>query len=330
MQVIAMRPNTSRDNAFVDLFSHSLANCGFKLKDFNWELSPFAGADYVILHWPEYFFAQPTLESRFRMAMVRFMKFVFGTKFVWVAHNIRPHDGGDVDIKAARNFLSRLDGIVFLSNASREEFEKAYPDAKAKLHTIRHGHYLDSMETRPAATPDSDHIRLLNFGQLRPYKNVDRLIHCLVDLGDDGATLTIAGLRRDAAYVSKIETLCASRPDITLDIRDDLLPQHDLEAHLDASNGVVLPYSAITNSGAAIFALSRNRPVLAPGTGVFPELQGDVGSDWVTLYEGELDTADLKSFVRKIRDFTGQSKPDLSAYDWADNSASLANFLRSL
>jgi len=330
MQVIAMRPNTSRDNAFVDLFSHSLEKCGFRMKSFNWELSPFAGADYVILHWPEYFFTAPTLEARFRMAMVRFMKSLHGTRFIWVAHNIRPHDTADLDMRATLRFLGELDGVVFLSNASRREFATAYPDVKMKLHTIRHGHYLESMETGPKTMPEHGQVRLLNFGQLRPYKNVDQLIRCLQELAGCDVSLTIAGLRRDVAYANEIQGLCAERPDITLDLRDDLLPQHDLERHLDACHGVVLPYSTITNSGAAIFALSRNRPILAPNSGAFPELQSDIGSDWVALYEGQLDAVDLRDFVRKIRTFAPDSRPDLSAYAWSGIGASLAEFLRSL
>ena len=152
------------------------------------------------------------------------------------------------------------------------------------------------------------------------------LIRCTRDLTRSQATLTVIGFRFDQAYARKIEAMTAGRPEIRLDLRSDFVPQADLEAAIDDLHGVILPYREILNSGSALFALSRNRPVLAPHLGSLPELQARVGKNWLHLYDGTLSLAFLQSFVESLR--TAWSKPcDLSAYDWAPIGQSLRRFI---
>lgn len=96
----------------------------------------------------------------------------------------------------------------------------------------------------------------------------------------------IIGWSKDPEFTLFLKDLAANSPAVELDIRDELVPQNDLEAALDLSDGVVLPYRKILNSGAALFALSRNRPVMAPRLGTLPELKDEIGRDWVHLYAG--------------------------------------------
>ena len=156
-------------------------------------------------------------------------------------------------------------------------------------------HYLDVMETAfqlpaPAITP----VQLAYFGQIRRYKNVEILARIAAGLPAD-LSLMISGRRSHDDVARKIEEIAASARNIALDLRTEPLPDADLERLVDAAQGIVLPYQAILNSGAAIFALSRGRPVLAPRTGSLPELQATVGTNWVRLYDGEIDAEDRKS-----------------------------------
>src|SRR3546814_10110494 len=72
----------------------------------------------------------------------------------------------------------------------------------------------------------------------------------------------------------------------------------------DEADAVVLPYRDIVNSGSALLALSRFRPVIAPRLGSLIELQGQVGEDWLWLYDGPLTgrseehTSELPSLMR--------------------------------
>jgi hypothetical protein len=93
---------------------------------------------------------------------------------------------------------------------------------------------------------------------------------------------------------------------------------------------VVLPYRRILNSGAALFALSRNRPILAPRLGTLPELQDEIGPDWVDLYDGQdVTTESLARFSQRLRN---QDAPvaDLSGYEWGPIGESIGDFFDQL
>ena len=79
----------------------------------------------------------------------------------------------------------------------------------------------------------------------------------------------------------------AGNPQVTL-ICGPARSEHELAEAIDRCDGIVLPYKRIPNSGAVIHALSRYRPVLAPRLGSLMEVQEEVGSEWLGLYDGEL------------------------------------------
>src|SRR3546814_7963709 len=72
------------------------------------------------------------------------------------------------------------------------------------------------------------------------------------------------------------------------DWSSDVCSSDLIERITDEADAVVLPYRDIVNSGSALLALSRFRPVIAPRLGSLIELQGQVGEDWLWLYDGPL------------------------------------------
>jgi hypothetical protein len=92
---------------------------------------------------------------------------------------------------------------------------------------------------------------------------------------------------------------------------------------------VVLPYRKILNSGAALHALARNKPVLAPRTGSLPELQQEVGEEWVRLFDGEIAREHIEAFLAALPLLTAP-RPDLSAFEWTKVGADVTQFLHSL
>jgi glycosyltransferase involved in cell wall biosynthesis len=171
---------------------------------------------------------------------------------------------------------------------------------------------------------------LAYFGQVRPYKGVEELVSCARGMNGKGLFLTVVGQRRDADLARRIAAIAADAPNIRCDLREGLVPDADLEAGIDAAHAVVLPYRNILNSGAALLALSRNRPILAPRVGSLIELQAAVGEDWVHLYEGDLSVAVLEEFVTWIRRRSAPETCDLSAFDWPPIGAKLRAFIQSL
>ena len=87
--------------------------------------------------------------------------------------------------------------------------------------------------------------------------------------------------------------------------------ESDMQKFLRASDLIVLPYTEILNSGAAILALSFDRPILVPRWEALPDLQEIVGPNWVRLYDGELNPDIIRSSIQWVR--TRQVGPDAHA-----------------
>jgi hypothetical protein len=66
-----------------------------------------------------------------------------------------------------------------------------------------------------------------------------------------------------------------------------------------------------------LFALSRNRPDLAPNIGSLPELREQVGRDWVYLYDGEFNQGVLTDFLAWMRETKRGEAAPLDSYAWS-------------
>ena len=90
----------------------------------------------------------------------------------------------------------------------------------------------------------------------------------------------------------------------------------------------MLPCRAITNSGAALLALSAQRPVLGPNMGSLPELQQLVGMDWVRLYDGLISQSHIVEAV------TWMAAPrralNMNPFSWPQIARETVGFYRSL
>jgi glycosyltransferase involved in cell wall biosynthesis len=323
VKVVACRPAWVRtSNRFTTLFSEALQQAGWNVREFSWAPGGIFAPKVILIHWPdELFTASSKFEHAkvaFKLMMLQAAKHVFGVRLVWVVHEATPHDSCHKARWSGKAFLDTLDGVIYLSHASKAAAEAAIPELqRVPVLVTRHGHYRFDMEKPPAArrTP-GETLNLVYFGQVRPYKNLDGLIRAASGVSPKEIRIKIIGWSKDPAFTSFLGELAATAPTVTLDIRGELVPQSDLEAAVDASDGVVLPYRNILNSGAALFALSRNRPVMAPRLGTLPELEAEIGHDWVKLYEGaDILEQDLRAFSAGLRETTAQVA-DLSHYEW--------------
>lgn len=320
--VIAISPVSEPANAFVGAFADALRSEGFQVRPFAWEGLASRPPDVAILHWPYELTGLGGVSGLWRM--IRLYASVAlarrkGMRLVWVAHNAQPHESGRTSSILMRHFIRKLDGIIHLSEYGRSLIHQLYrvPSRVVEAVTV-HGHYGGSMATPPLpARPAGDRVRLAYFGQVRRYKNLEVLATGAASLAEDGVDLSITGRKGDAGLVGEIETIAAKANNIALNLGDGALPDAEIEAAIDAADGIVLPYRAILNSGAALLALSRGRPILVPRMGSLPELQAAVGEDWVRLWDGEIDALALADFAAWLRATHRPAAPDLSAFEWS-------------
>jgi glycosyltransferase involved in cell wall biosynthesis len=255
-----------------------------------------------------------------------------GTKLIWVAHNLWPHDRPTVSSSITGSFLRLLDGVIYLSNASRDAAQARHPAlARVPALITVHGHYRsDAVAPARPARPCGVIARLLFFGQVRRYKNIERMIECVRNCPDESMNLRVVGLCEDEGLAATLRALAGDDPRVVLDLEPEALSNAELERAVDEADGIVLPYRDVLNSGAAIYALSRNCPVLVPEMGSLPELQEKVGQTWVHLYQGELTPGIIADFVQTLRAERPQPVADLSAFEWPDIGRRLARFIVSI
>lgn len=332
MKVTLIPSPASSANPFLRLLEDALVRAGAQVE-------PAARrADVVNVHWPDLYAASRSsvkswlrsLAFAVRIAVARSS----GAKVVWTVHNLRSHDQlhPSLERRLMRWFAGRVHAWISLSEAAVPAVVAAYPALGGVTHAVvPHGHYrtayprtADRAGARRRLRLDPDHRVLLFLGHLRRYKGVDTLLETFAQLPDGDARLLVAGSSRDPAYLSRLRAL-AGDPRVRLVpgfVADDAVADH-----LRAADLVVLPYHELLNSGAALLALSFERPVLAPRAPALAELQDEVGAAWLRLYDGPLTAGVLAEALTGATQAESLQPPDLDRRDWTEVAvATLAVF----
>jgi beta-1,4-mannosyltransferase len=326
-------PKSLSGNDFVENFARSLDVNGHKTLDLRWNRLIFSGV--LIFHWPDEFFRKHSGLKKWNFFLKRmllaFSRAVAGLKIVWIVHNIRPHNMDNFSQEEAQKFIGNLDGIIFLSNYSCDILRKNYhlSDKIKKLFTV-HGLYDDKSTANPLPIVIEHADMIAAFGQIRPYKNFSRLADIFKSHPDIEEKLVIAGQRGDEDEALYIDDVARSCDNVISHTKSSYLSNEDLHNLIGRSIGVILPYRDILNSGSAILSLSLNKPVLAPSVGSLPELQRDVGSDWLHLYDGDITADIIREFIRNTKSMDASGKCDVSKYQWNTIGRDVSRFIDAL
>lgn len=285
------------------------------------------------IHWPDVFLDSAT-GVRFWLKLL-FLRgvFLFGKlrkmPIIWTAHNLKrtgQRNASKLDAYFWPWFSNNVDGVIYMTQASKEVAENTFKHWKTIPNvTIPHGHYQPIFENslnlndvdfdNDVTCPD-----ILFFGSITKYKNVYKLLNAFLELPPGTAHLSIKGELSDNSPDKKlVETLANLPEDRTSEVTffNNFLGDSELVKAINDTILVVFPYADVLNSGAAIFALSVGRPILASNTPLFRELQQMVGEDWVYLIDGELDAHDLSDAMSKAKMLKQNgSNPDLSKFEW--------------
>lgn len=297
--------------------------------------------DIVHFYWPEWCVrrdlgtALTALDAARLLAVLRIAKSA-GTKIVWTANNIRPHEGDRMGIidRFTAVFSRMADQVIAHSQTALDQFQVEYPAIRdADHHVIPPGHYrgvypdkkLSREQARESLGLPTEPTIALCLGTVRRYKNLIPLVRCYREItGPRSATfLLIAGSPLDQDYASQLKRECRGIRTVRLDLR--YIPEEDIQHYLRSSNFVIVPSSFALNSGSAMLALSFDRPVILPHRGTFIEMQEALGDDWVHTYEGgirarilwnafETVQPDGRPALEKHYDWTMAGKRTLDAY----------------
>lgn len=285
--------------------------------------------DIVHVHWPELIVRwadrRTAITDATKVLALLWIARRRGARLVWTGHDLGPHDMPHPRMYRAyiAAFTRMVDLLISLGPSATERLLSTYPALRGKpVRVIRHGHYRDDYPLPPSRDAaraalglPADGPLLLLLGQIRRYKNVPALIDAFASRPAGKTHLAVAGqLRGDLSLEQEVRDAAANSEAVTA--RLGLVPTDDIPSWHAAANVVVLPYSQATSlhSGAALLALSMNRPVVVPDSGTMRELRELAGPNWVYLFDGDTCEA-LDAAERALAD-QRPATVDLSALDW--------------
>jgi beta-1,4-mannosyltransferase len=282
------------------------------LRTFTWTRALGGRYDVFHAHWPEILLSgrDPARRLVRRVLFAAFLLRlgVTGTPVVRTAHNVRPHTPlSGVEAFLLRALERRTTGVIRLN-------EQTPVPAGLGVHTVPHGHYRDWFADHPEPPSTRAHVAFV--GLIRPYKNVEGLIKAVREataLGSE-VTLEVAGQPADPGLGTSLRRAADGMPQISL--RLEHLSDEDLVDVVGRAELVVLPYRELHNSGAALLALSLDRPVLLPDNEVTRQLAAEVGAGWVLRYSGDLTGEKILAALEQARALPSATRPDLTRRAW--------------
>lgn len=321
----SVRVDQAKVNPYIPLLVNSMSH-HVTVRSFSWPLAILGRYDLLHVHWPEGLYRG---SSFFLTSIKRFLSVLLLSRItvgriqvVQTVHNVRPHiREGRVDALLREWIDKRTELWISLNRHSGVR-------GNGRSVVIPHGHYRDWYSGHAQSSAETG--RVLFFGILRPYKNVESLIAAVQQVEDPETYARICGYPAEKGYSEKLQELAAAAPG-----RVDMVLRHltdlELTEEIGRSALVVLPYEEMHNSGAMLLALSLNRPVLVPRNSVTDDLANEVGAEWVLRYDGELSSEVLQQSLKVAsKALESGREPYLDNRNWDRVGETTASHMRGL
>ena len=293
--------------------------------------------DILQIHWPDRVFIKAGrwggMARAFAvLAVLAWLRFR-SVKLVWCVHELEPHDAGWLYLHfwpIYMGVLSRLvHGFMTLSPSTEKIVRNHYRGLANKPSIFTwHPDYVVTRAANGDAERRAGHdtaepqTKIAYFGTVRAYKGVDELLSCFRQTHDPRLRLAITGLaigkRREA-----LEDAARQDPRISLDLR--MVEDDELEDAVLSADAVVLPFRKTFHSGSIVYALCCGKAVVTPRTPYAADLQAQIGSQWLRLYDPPLRPAHLAA----LHDLP-QDAPDLDFLSIARSGPQLRQFYEQI
>lgn len=321
-------PRAETSNPYVNLLYNSVPSEAVTIHPWSQRRLVMEPWDVVHVHWPEYLasrgrFRALTVLLALRIARRR------GAILAWTAHNAGPHEGEGADHWFLQRFSRQVDLLLLLAPSSIERLRQVLPRLNpVNVAVTPHGHYRDFYATatsildRPSISYCGRKPTLLCVGRIRPYKNLPAVAGTVTAAG---LRVVIAGAVDDYTIAEELQRRATGCDDLVLEF--GYASEERIATLHDECDLVILLYTgpSVLNSGAAMLALSLNRPVLMSDGPSTRDLMAAVGAEWV--YPCQPDGSDLVRIARKALSDPRSEAPDLHAFAWESvGRATLAAF----
>ena len=269
-------------------------------------------------------------------------------RIVGTIHDVTPFGYYYQSPRAITKVYRCLDGCIVHTREDKPNLVKTYGIHESSVHIIRHGNFLgdefcgiDNEENQEETFVAEGPVRFLFFGQIRPEKGLAELIAACGTLKKKGRDfrLVIAGKCRSgplssyAAYESQIRNSGLHEQVI---FENRFIPDKEVHLYFSACHVVVLPYTQISQSGVALLAFSKARPILASKIGCFQEMVVEGRTGWFCKPNDVNSLADalekaLSAPMEKIKTMGMNAKKFVETnYSWEKAGIDTLRFYREI
>jgi D-inositol-3-phosphate glycosyltransferase len=254
-----------------------------------------------------------------------------GIKVLAITDNVIPHEPRTGDRWLTKYFLKRCDGFITLSKSVLEDISQ-FTDNQNKIvlpHPVYNifGESVDREFGLEKLKLDPNSKYILFFGLIRGYKGLDLALKAMQDsrIKELGIKLIIAGEFYDKKEKYS-ELLEASKESVLL--FDHYIPQEEVKYYFAASDCVVQPYKAATQSGITQVAYNFNKPMIVTNVGGLPEIVAHEKVGYVTeLNETAIADAIVRFYAEnKKAEFEKNVELEKEKFSWENFLNSLADF----
>jgi GT2 family glycosyltransferase/glycosyltransferase involved in cell wall biosynthesis len=248
-------------------------------------------ADRVVmhLHWlnPILGGAQSVLQAENKLLEFREKLEYFvhlGGVVLWTIHNVVSHDArfGETEKRLGQTVADLATKIHIHSRALLPELNRCYKNLETKLLVQQHPNYVNYYPDFVSREAARTRLRIKNnakvflfFGQLRPYKGIERLVEDFSKLqkSDPDLHLLIVGSPVHPYSKGMLKRKFEGYPNLR--IIEGHVSDETIQWYYKASDWVVLPYKNILTSGSLLCSMSFSRPAIAPAMGMITDILKD-------------------------------------------------------
>jgi glycosyltransferase involved in cell wall biosynthesis len=301
---IASFPSMLRTNPYQRLLYSALGEHGFALVSepvfaLHWLVRARRKVGYLHFHWPQPFWRHEKGPRRLRrpLSSVKLGLFAarlvaaraLGYRVVWTVHQVLPHEveSERLDRLGARALAALSNLLIVHDGGTLESVQNELgPRPARKAAIVPHGSYIGvypegrARETvRASLGITSSAFLFLCFGDLRDYKDVDRLLAAFSTAELPEAVLVVAGTVCSEAQGEAVRRHAAADPRVKPILR--FVPDDLVTELFGAADVAVIARGDGGTSGSLILALSMAVPVVAARVPVYEALLGGGAAGWL-------------------------------------------------
>ena len=214
------------------------------------------------------------------------IKSILKTKIIWTLHNKYSHEcfHDSVERITRKLFSYKVEAIICHCNQAKKEIQAEFGIPQNKIHVISIGNDIGGYKNEISKEKALKNLNLkrtdfvyLNFGAIRPYKGIDKLVNCFKTIGkNENVKLMIIG--KPVNNQIKTDIITSSKDVENIKLQFEFIHDDDVQIYFNASDIVVFSFQKILGSAGILLAMSFGKPIIAPRLGCIIDVLDEKGA----------------------------------------------------